>query len=159
MNRKKLIVAAIGLAIFAAAVFWITNASNKDVIEHDYTFTGEDTKWKATFHIKGQDVFYEKDNVIQHESSYDTTFKLIYKGDLSDLSELNELQYGYKTSLTNTKSTKHFDTPPDRKVFVENGTGSGNIIRPDDSVIVTVQWDAQIEKFTLTPAEDRTDSD
>ncbi len=154
-----MIIAIIGLVLFGVAAFWITNDGSREVIEHDYTFTGEDKNWKATFHIKGQEVFYVKDNVVQYESNYDTTFKLIYKGDLSDLSELNELQYGYVTPLSHFKATKHFDTPSKRKVFVENGSGSGNIIRPEERIFVTVQWDAQIEKFTLTSAKDSTDSD
>lgn len=156
MGRRKGITAIVGFVLLAIVVTLVvdlenTQSQNKDVIKHDYTFTGESENWSAAFEVEGEEVFYEEEEVMKRDRDVQSEFKLTYKGSLDELSSVKELSYGYKTSKSASEVNRTFeDAPLDEKVFTLTGS---TLVREDRTIEIFVEWDDQAETFILEATE------
>ncbi|WP_164667462.1 hypothetical protein [Virgibacillus doumboii] len=146
MNRNKLIIGIIGLVVLAAAIMFTQHANSRDVTKYENTFAGESENWSAEMHSKGEEVFYEEDGVLKGDRSAQSEFKLTYKGELSELSEVERFEFGYKAPGSGRSSGMNFDSPPERKTFTLSGN---SLLKEDDVIKVTVTWDGHTEEFVL----------
>lgn len=141
--KKRMIVFVLSLLLVAC--------STKEVVVHDYRYTGESEHWLAVFEVKGTGTFTEKDQKIHYESESQTNFTLEYKGALEELSALKFLKYQYDTSARGGESTQTFDRPPTTNSFSSSSGGkNGAIETQDETIKVTVEWDGRKESFELT---------
>src|SRR5699024_1556124 len=156
MERRKGITAIVGFVLLAIVVTLAvdsenTESKNKDVMTHDYTFTGESEHWRAVFEVEGEEVFHEEDEVLQREEKAQSEFRLTYKGSLDGLSSVNEMCYEYQTPTGSSETSLIFnETQPDDTVFTNF---SDQLVRQSDVIEVTVEWGDSTESFTLEAEE------
>ncbi|SFA96290.1 hypothetical protein SAMN04488072_104181 [Lentibacillus halodurans] len=156
MDRKKGITALVGLVLLAVTVMLVvdpenTASQNKDITEHDNTFTGESEHWTVEFHVDGKEILYKEDGVWKRDREAQSEFRLTYKGPLEELAAAKEMSYEYKTPNSGTKAEMNFhDVPPKDKVFINHGH---KLVREDEIIEVRVQWGGHTEEFTLQSAE------
>lgn len=126
-------------------------SNNREVTEHRYLFTGEAEYWEAEFRYEADEVWgKDSDDVTTYSSEEDYTFKLTYKGELDDLSSMEELFYEYERGSTGKGSSLlTFEDPVSTKEFTSEGSGSGSIIREDMVITVKVKWYDHEESFEL----------
>ncbi|SFD66192.1 hypothetical protein SAMN05216238_10340 [Lentibacillus persicus] len=152
VNRRKAITALIGFVLLTIVVTLVVDTSetaskNRDIITHDYTFTGESEHWSAVLEVEGEEVFYEEEEVLKHEEKADSKFMLGYKGPLEEFASTSELRYAYKTPTSASETSRQYDVPPKEKTFT---TRSNSLVDEDAVIEVTVEWDDMTEKFTLS---------
>ncbi|HLR63248.1 MAG TPA: hypothetical protein VK097_12520 [Lentibacillus sp.] len=153
MNRRKVITAITGLVILVVAVTFVVDtedpkSQNKDVISHDYTFTGESENWSAVFEVEGKEVFYEEEEVLKLDSNANSAFELMYKGSLEELSSVSRMRYEYVTP--NSVMERTTNSPPNETFFTDRGN---DLVRQEAVIKVTVEWDGSTETFTMEAEE------
>ncbi|MFD1040534.1 hypothetical protein ACFQ3N_19335 [Virgibacillus byunsanensis] len=152
MNRKKILLGVAGLVLLIVVSSFVMNAENKeddkDVTEHNYTYVGESENWTAEFEFEGKETFYEEDGTNKYNAEHNSRFVLTYKGDLSELSALEKIRYGYETPSNATEIGTTFDEPPSEKIFTINDSGS-SIVYEDSVIEATVEWGGEKETFEL----------
>lgn len=146
MNRNRLIIGIVGLVILLIATTFIMRSENREVIEHDYTFAGESENWKAEYNVDGQEVFFEEDDTLKHDSDSQSEFKLTYKGSLNELSSVKRLEFNFEAPANAGSLGVNFDKPPEKKVFIHR---SNDLVTEDAIIDVKVQWDEKTEEFKL----------
>ncbi|WP_419877537.1 hypothetical protein [Brevibacillus centrosporus] len=134
--------------------------SSKEVVVHDYQFTGESEHWRAVYHVKGTGTFTEKDHRTHYESESQTNFTLEYKGTLEGLSSVKSLKYQFESSAGGGESTQTFDRPPTTTSFHSSSSAkNGAIETQDETIRVTVEWDGKKESFELTNKKEASKGD
>ncbi|MFC4558207.1 hypothetical protein ACFO3D_08275 [Virgibacillus kekensis] len=159
MKLRQIIAGLAGLIVFIiAASLMMDGSSNnaigqgaKDVYNYEHLFKGESDNWRAEYHVNAEQVFYEEDDTLKGASESEEVFKLIYKGSLDELAEVNQLEWKYETVAGGGGGTRDFGEHfPDTKVFTQYSGGNGAIEPGDQEIKVSVQWDGNTEEFTLT---------
>lgn len=157
LGRKQAITALIGFVLLAVVVTLVvdkeeTASKQDDVIEHDYTFKGESKHWTAVFHVDGEEVFYEEEEVTKRDRKVESEFRLTYKGELDELASVKDIRYEYRTPRSSTgRSLRLDDAPLREKVFTDSGN---TLVREDEIIEVTVEWGDSTETFTLEAEQD-----
>ncbi|MFC0414673.1 hypothetical protein ACFFHH_04275 [Cytobacillus solani] len=119
---------------------------NNTVI-HDYVYSGESEHWKAKFKFSGKGVFFERGNgKIGYESESEEVFQMEYKGELIEI-QGKTLSYNYKTTAGG--GSGNIDEMSQKIVGNSSGAGNGAMMREDEKVEVTVEWDGKKETFFL----------
>lgn len=144
--QKKVMLLIILLLLF------ITGCANKQVLFHNYTFSGENNLWSAVYKVNGSETFIEKDKVTDYSNMSKKIFTLKYKGKLEDLSSVKKLEFAYKTSARGETSTLEFDdnNPLNKVTFVLKSTSENSVIeKKDETIIVTVTVDGNTQTLEL----------
>lgn len=154
MNRKKRKLLLVGIILMVVLTTIIMKNANRETIKHDYTFVGESENWSGEFVLKGTEVFYEEDGRLQYDSQNRTEFSVMYKGEVSELATLKKLVVSYDSPAGSGKTEATFDEPPRNTVFsLGRSGGSGAMVKKDDGIEVSVQWDGETETFELRDQE------
>jgi hypothetical protein len=125
--------------------------SKKDVVKHNYKYTGENELWSAEYKVNSTGIFTEKHRKVDYESNSDTTLTVTYKKDLSELSSVKGIEISYKSSVKGGEITKEFsDAPPDEKSYTIKSSSKGAAIERKDEVIkVDINIDGNIQTIEL----------
>lgn len=104
-------------------------------------FKGESDHWTGLYQVIGND--------LNHES----THKLIYTG--SDLSTVGKVKYSFKSAGSSLVDLNGEDfLVKDKDYLMGNSDGNGAVIPADNTIEVVVEWNDQIEKFSLNPVKE-----
>ncbi len=145
MKKMILILISLTLLIFSAC-------TNKEVIKHDYTYTGESENWVAEYKVDGKGIFTEKDGRTEYECNEETRLTVTYKKDIEDLSTLKCMKISYESSAGSGSLTQNpaDGDPVSKKTFTLSGGGSGTAIEnKDETIKVTIDLDGNIETLEL----------
>lgn len=131
-------------------IFILSSCSNTEVYNHDYKLVGEGDFWKAEFHLKGEELFYEKNGIIKYDSKIGYGSTLTFKGSMEELQSIKRFKYSFEYPSGSFRSNS-FDEPLNQplndRTFTH--TGSGIIARETDTIHVVVNWDDFEESFEL----------
>ena len=72
-------------------VLFLTACSNKEVIDYEYSFTGESENWVAEYYVQGTEVWGKENDTVTYSNDDNDTFTLKYKGTLEELSSVKTL--------------------------------------------------------------------
>jgi hypothetical protein len=135
----------------AIMVLIFTGCSNKDVIEHDYTYKGESELWTAEYKVNGTGTFTKKDGTLEYDSDVDTILTVTYKKALSELSSVKNLEISYETSAGGGKLNENFDDiPPNKKTYtLKSGRSGGAIENKDEIIKVNISIDGKSQTLEL----------
>ena len=154
-NLKKITI--ILIALIATVMFIVTGCSSekeegvvKEVIEHDYTYKGENEFWVAEYKVDGTWTFIEKDNFTDFSSESSRRFKITYKKDLSDLTSVKHLVISYSVSGGGGGDMELEGDSITETTFTSESRGRGGAIPNKDAVVtVTIDADGEIQTFEL----------
>jgi len=126
--------------LFIGIILSGCKTKDNDETKINYTFKGENEFWDAKYTINGFEKFERKNGVLSYNNSFSNLLTVEYKGDLSDLNSVKEMEISYKTSKTSGKSVDTYDTnqPITSKEF-KLKSGGENTALPDENEIVTVE--------------------
>lgn len=129
----------------------ITGCSNKEVINHNYIYKGENELWSAEYRVNGTGTFTEENGKIKYESNSNNILIVTYKKELSQLSSLKHMEISYASSAGGGKITEDYtDGPPKEKTYTIKSGGNGVAIENKDEVInVTINLDGKIQIIEL----------
>lgn len=113
---------------------------DNDETKINYTFKRENEFWDAKYTINGFEKFERKNGVFSYNNSFSNLLTVEYKGDLSDLNSVKEMEISYKTSKNSGKLVDTYDTnqPITSKEFKLKSSGE-NTALPDENEIVIVE--------------------
>ncbi|CDQ21233.1 hypothetical protein SAMN05192559_1123 [Halobacillus karajensis] len=101
----------------------------------EYVFEGESEHWESYIKVS------ESSGVKTEE------FVVKYKGELKELSDIEEIQYSFEASKTSAKNTRTFGgEPPKQKEFSSSGS---SLIGKDETIEVMVKWGENEETMEL----------
>lgn len=143
------------LLLMILLLLFMTGCANKQVLFHNYTFTGENDLWSANYTVEGSETFVEKDKVTEYSNMSKKTFTLKYKGELEDLSSVKKLEFAYETSARGETSTLEFDdiNQLDKDTFILKTTSVNSVIeKKDETIFVTVTIDGTPQTIELKPS-------
>lgn len=101
----------------------------------EYVYEGESKHWES--YIKVSEAGGEKTE----------EFVVKYKGEVEELSNIEEIQYSYEASITSGKATRTFGgESPTQKEFSFSGS---SLIGEDETIEVIVKWGDNEETMEL----------
>ncbi|MDF2511139.1 MAG: hypothetical protein K0S04_1005 [Herbinix sp.] len=130
--------------IFFIMLTLLTACAEKDVIDHNYTFEGENEEWSANFKVTGKTIFTRTDGILASKTESNEVLTVTYRGELSDLSTIKHLEISYKTSAGGGSISNNYneDEIITNKTFtLKSGGKNGAIINEDEVIEVTVDID------------------
>lgn len=139
------------IVILLAVMMLNTSGCYKDVIEHNYTFKGENECWDVKYTVDATEIFTKKKNILGYDCNSDKLFTIAYKKELSDLSSIKNLKVSYKSHAeSGSISEEYNDGPPTEKTYTIKTGGKGRAIEGKDEVIkVTIDIDGNIQTINL----------
>lgn len=147
MYRLKKLISFIIILI----VLGTTGCSKKDVINHNYTFKGENESWVAEYNINGTQEFIEKDGSSNFKSECEKEFSITYKNDISELATIKNIAISYASSTSKGEIVENYrdGTQPEKTYKIQSSSRGGAIESKDDIIKVSVNIDGNIETFEL----------
>lgn len=129
----------------------ITGCSNKQVINHNYIYRGENEFWTAEYRVDAVGIFKEDNGKTNYKSESNTTLTVTYKKNLSELLSVKHLEISYESSAGGGKLTNNFDsTHPIEKTYTLKSSGSGIAIEhKDETIKVNINIDGKIQTIEL----------
>lgn len=101
----------------------------------EYVFEGESEHWESYLKVS------------EAAGAKTEEFVVKYKGEVEELSNIEEIQYSYDASRTSEKTTRTFgNEPPKQKVFSSSGS---SLIGEGETIKVTVKWGDNEETMEL----------
>lgn len=116
----------------------IITGCSKNTPAFDRYFKGESDHWIGLYQVVGT------------SSNHVSTDKLIYKGSNPGL--VGRVKYSFKFSSDAEGTSGEQVLQKDKGYIMGHGGGNGAVIPKNDTAEVTVEWNGQIEKFTLNPS-------
>lgn len=139
------------IILLAIMLFILAGCTNKEVINHNYTFKGENELWTTEYKVNGTGIFTKIDGKLHYESYCDNILTISYKKDLSDLSVVKHLEISYESNTGGGKLTEDFDDgPPYEKTYTFK-SGGKNVAIPDkdETIKVTINIDGKTQVLEL----------
>jgi len=131
-------------------LFIVAGCSNKEVIKHNYTYTGENELWTAEYKVNGTGTFTQKDNKTLYQSNSNSTLTINYKKDLSELSSVKHIEISFESSARAGKLNLNFDdNPPNEKTYMLKSSSGGAIENKDEIIKVTIGLDGKTQVIEL----------
>jgi hypothetical protein len=132
-------------------IFIIAGCSNKEIIKHNYTYTGQNEFWSAEYKVNGTGIFTEKNGKTEYQSNSDNTLTVTYKKGLAELSSVKHLQISYESSAGSGSINLEFkDTPPNEKTYTHKSSSKGGAIEKKDEIIkVNITLDGKTQTIEL----------
>ncbi|WP_028309322.1 hypothetical protein [Desulfitibacter alkalitolerans] len=133
------------ILFFLVSIVLLAGCSSKEYIYQNNRFYGEGQYWQAEYIIESKK---DPEDGSFKESKFE--FIVIYKGDVSELKSVEQLQMTIINDIDEEISKIiNFTDPPDKKVFRMSGGSSGSYISEDDIFEVNVVWGDFEEKFEI----------
>ena len=133
-------------------ILMIVGCSNKEVINHNYVYKGENEFWNAELKLNGIGVFTEKKNITSYESNCDKILTVTYKKELSELPSIKRLEISYKSSVGAGKLTEDYDdwhVLEDKTYTLKSSSKNGAIENKNEVIEVVINIDGNIETIQL----------
>ena len=129
----------------------ITGCSNKEVLEHNYIYKGENEFWTAEYKVDGTGIFTKNNGRTEYENHCDKGFTITYKKDISKLASVKHLEISYKSGVSGGNITEDYkDGLQAEKTYNMKSSSSGGAIENKDDVIeVSINLDGEIQTFEL----------
>lgn len=130
----------------------LTGCSNREVINHNYTYKGENEFWTVEYKVTGTGIFNERNNKTEYESNSSKTLTVSYRKNLSDLSSVKYLEISYESSAGGGKLTENFDKnhPISEKTYMVKSSAIGGAIENKNEIIkVNINMDGKVETIEL----------
>jgi hypothetical protein len=123
-----------------------------DITRNHFIFLGESEHWRGGLEASTYERFYDKEGSLCYDSIQNEQFSVTYKGELSDLASVKNIEVtcNYPDG-EDTISKTYDDGPPDKKT-IKSGTGGsegGTVIKKDDIITMTVTVDGKTETMEL----------
>lgn len=138
---KKIIVFTFILFILAGCT------KRQNITKYDYKYTGENELWIGEYRLVGESYIIQLDDgTLAYEGEGNRILEVTYKGDLSNLAEIKELEISYK-AMNNEESMKiRFKSSPNKKNYVLSSIESGFIVDEYEiiEVVITIDGVKQI---------------
>ena len=141
----------ISIILVVIILLIVTVFSNKEVIKHNYTFKGENELWTAEYKVNGTGTFTKKDNKTYYQCNSSSTLTILYKKDLSELSQVKHMEISYESSTGASKLDYNFDdNPPNEKKYILKSSSIGGAIENQDEIInVKISLDNNTQAIEL----------
>jgi hypothetical protein len=131
-------------------VLFLTACSNKEIIDYEYSFTGESEHWAAEYFVQGTEKWGKKNNSVTYSNESSYIFTIKYKGTLEELASVKTLEFAYETNTSGGSKNMEFDEPLTEVVYTTSESSKGGAKVGEDEVIqVNVKWDEAEESFEL----------
>lgn len=128
----------------------ISACSHKDVNKYWHDYQGESELWEAYYHEKSVVTFWTEDGTLQHDSSTDATFTVVYKNDIYELAKVQQLEMGYEAGSTGSSMRENYDEGgPDRRAFTITSSG-GLLASEPETITAYVRIDDHTETIELS---------
>lgn len=131
----------------------LSGCDNKDVIKHNYYFYGENDDWLAGLEYDAKEVFTKKkDGALEYDCEDKEKFVATYKGDLSDLANINHIEIGYESKTGGSKFTSDYeegDGPKGLSFTLSGGGKGGALLQKDEIITVTINLDGDIQTLEI----------
>lgn len=141
------------ILIIAVMLSGCSSKDDKEVIKHNYEFSGESEHWSANLKYDAKEIYDKKeDGAKTYSNEYNETLVVTYKGELSELSKLKHLEIEYEGKTGGGKHVADYDEGegPISLSFTLSGGGKGGALKQEDDIIkVTVNMDGVIESFEI----------
>lgn len=130
----------------------ISGCSNKETIEHHYTYQGENDLWRAEYKVDSTVTISEDKGKINSESNKDSILTVTYKNKIEDLYNVKYLNISYDSGISGGSLKQEFDEePPSEIVYTLKSGSTGSAIESEDGTIqVTIDIDGEIQTIELT---------
>lgn len=144
---KKIISSLILMTILV-----ISGCTNREVIEHHYTYFGENDLWSAECKIDATVELFKVDDVLNAKTYKERILTVAYKKDILDLYKVKKLNISYNTSTGGSSLEEEFDdNSPTENTYTLKSSSTGTAIENEDETIqVTINIDGQIQTIELT---------
>lgn len=137
--------------LMLVVILVIPGCSNREIIEHHYTYFGENDLWRAVYKVDATVTFFKVDGVLNVDTYKECILTVTYKKDISDLSKVKNLIISYDTSTGNGSLSQEFDEPPTENIYTLKSRSTGSAItNADESIPVTINIDGEIQIIELT---------
>ena len=130
----------------------VTGCSNKDVVNNNYIYKGENTFWAAEYKVNSTGIFMKKDGILNYDGSCNTILTITYKKNISELSSVKNLEISYASSARGEKLTSSFNknNPLNKKTFTFKSDGKGKAIEgKNETIKEIINLDGKIETIVL----------
>lgn len=147
--------------LFFLSLFLLTGCSEKDrtennIIEHKYTFSGENELWTADLKEEGKEYHTEDEYGLHYSSECSEVCTITYKNDVSELSDAKKLKISYENStgggsLSTERVTRKTYTiqSSGRTHSTQSFSANSDFIKQDETILVMVELDGDIQTFEL----------
>lgn len=134
----------------------ISGCSNREVIEHHYTYFGENDLWSAEYKVDSTVTVSKNKGKINSASNRDSIMTVTYKKALSDLEKIKDITISYDFVGGSYSLSSHYEEgeSPSNNVFTLKSSDTGSVIEnEDESISVTINIDGEIQTIELTNAK------
>ncbi len=108
----------IRLVVLLLVITTLAGCSNKDVTRYFHDYRGESELWDVYYHEKSVVTFWTEDGTLQHDSSTEATFTVVYKKDIDALAKVRQLEIGYEAGMAGSSMCENYDEGgPDRRAL------------------------------------------
>jgi hypothetical protein len=138
------------VAAATLSVSYVYANKNGETAQHvSNRFEGEGGYWSASYESRATESWTEdKTGRLEYNlTGEDGTFKLEYKGEVSELADVRDFVYSYSGARGNAVNTMHFDGPMDQRAFIDH---TGRYEDRNFPIRVEVKWGKHMEAFVLT---------
>jgi hypothetical protein len=138
--------------LIAIVLLILTGCSNREVINHNYTYKGENEFWTVEYKVTGTGIFTGKGNKTEYEANSNQTLTVSYRKNLLDLSSVKHLEISYKSSSGGGKLIEDFDEnhPLNQKTYTfKTFTRGGAIENKNEIIKVNINLDGNVQTIEL----------
>lgn len=140
-------------SLILMTILVIAGCSNREVIEHHYTYQGENDSWSAEYKLDSTVTVSKNKGKINSASNRDSVMTITYKKELSDLKEIKDMTISYEYTGGSSAQSYHYDegASPTHNKFILKSSDTGSVIEnEDESISVTININGEIQTIELT---------
>lgn len=142
---------AAGILIIILALV-VSGCTNKKVIEHHYTYRGENDLWQAEYKVDSRVTLSDDKGKITGSGDKESVLTVTYKNKLEDLAKVKHLDISFESSISAGAMEQKFDEePPCETVYVLKLRTTGMEVENEEETIpVTIDVDGNVQTIELT---------
>ncbi|MDF2803671.1 MAG: hypothetical protein K0S61_3574 [Anaerocolumna sp.] len=139
--------------IFAIVILSGCGAKDdKDVINHNYIYSGENEFWTGEYEMDATEIFEKRDGVLTYENKSSGLLTVTYKGAFSELTEVKQVDISYKSSKNSGRLVNDYskESPVSSNEFKIRTGGENSALSDENDVIyVEINIDGVTESLEL----------
>jgi len=125
--------------------------NNREVINNNYKFTGENDRWSGEYVAASTETFDNSSGTLKYDIYSDVLCKVTYKGELSELANVKQIEISYKTNSSSGKLVNTFgdnESITSKEFILESGD-SGVKLSKDEEIYIEINIDGVTESLVL----------
>lgn len=139
---------AISVIIFLLIAF--SGCGKKEVYRYNYCFFGENEIWEATMVYDAVDsISHLKDGTLHHYKDIISELTVLYKGEISDLSDLKHIEIECITNTCESKLSDDYGIEDQREQSYVMKQVTRDILREEDVITIAIDMDGKKQSFEL----------